>query len=1429
MVKSIVVGLLTVLWATVGTAAEPMVSSGTGHTLVLSRAGGMAAWGSDADGKLGQGRQIAFATPRALTTLPSIVSISVAGNDGFPQIAALDKNGNVWTWGAIGLWIGPRGDVPAAKPGQVVGINAVAQVAAGTSAMVALKQDGTLWYWGLMDGLPTASVPTQIAGITDAVRVAAGDRMFLAQRRDGSLWAIGRNECGELGDGTTTARSTWVRVPLVSPVANQTATPSEFASVSGQSFAVISGTLYTWGRAVCQGATLPVRAVASGVRGATSVFGLFRFTTTQNTVQQATVNGDGSFTALTIAPLAGAERVAIGSSNTYGLASGLIRAVGSNSDGQLGNGGFTSTDGATTVSVVRNATQVLAAGTFAFALTREGTVYGWGLDAAGVISGVGPGGVTVPKPITQILGIVKSVHAGDRASYAVLTDGRVLAWGFNGGGILATGDAVARGSPTLTLLANVSTLAAGPSDAIVLKNDRSVATVELRATVNGVAQVESPVAGLTNIRAIAAGKFTRVYFAVDGNGQLFGWGFNRFGALGNGQKSEEFSPPARVNLPGAVDSVTTSGSHTLARLQDGRVFVWGNNSNGQLGDGTTIERLSPVEISLPNVTSLSAGVASSLARMSDGSVFAWGAGTFTGTNQRQDVPRPTRVEGLTSITQVSAGYWAHSALRSDGTVYVWGESRTGAGEATVGDGTLVTRLTPVLAVQLDGGGRVDTDDWYLDLDSTTVNTVPTTLVPRHSRQLTTTGSTTSLTASATIGTRASDVGRAVGVYVIGVAPQSFVQLANGQAPTPAPVEKVGEPKADGDLVLVQLTPTGWQVVTGQLTALTTNVIQGNATAQNILRNINLNLIPGARFCIGYGTDANAMLNAGTLAEVLSLPGAASSQGGLPCVVSGIYLSGPATSRVGSSVRLTASVVGIRPSGTAQFKNGAANVGTPFTISTPTDTEVAAFASLDTSTLPVGENAITAVYSGDGGNNPASTSAVLTHRVTAAPTVLASIAGPATSQSGSELRLTVTVSGDAPTGTVQMRDGATAVGAPAALVNGVASVSLTGLAEGARSLTAAYAGDARNAATTSQTFAHTVEAAVGAPPPPSVPTLTLSGGLSPDQQTPRPGERINLFLAHSSSQATGPVSWLADGNLVATSTLTEGRSALNSLTFAVAGTYTMVARLDGAIPLVSAPFTITVVQPFSSTSDADGDGVNDALEDSLGINPLVRDNDIFANSDLGRRLFVMQQFRDFLGREGDVGGVNFWVGEIAAGRQTRTSMADSFFNSPEFQGTLAPISRLYFATYLRVPDYGGLIFWSGEFARGRTLAEIGNVFATAPEFTQRYGNLSNRDYVDRLYQNILGRPADAGGIDFWTAQLASGVTRGAMLTNFSESAEYKARNNNAVFVNAMYVAFLRRGPDAGGFDFWRSELDRGRSGSDLVNVFLNAAEYRARFL
>lgn len=102
-----------------------------------------------------------------------------------------------------------------------------------------------------------------------------------------------------------------------------------------------------------------------------------------------------------------------------------------------------------------------------------------------------------------------------------------------------------------------------------------------------------------------------------------------------------------------------------------------------------------------------------------------------------------------------------------------------------------------------------------------------------------------------------------------------------------------------------------------------------------------------------------------------------------------------------------------------------------------------------------------------------------------------------------------------------------------------------------------------------------------------------------------------------------------------------------------------------------------------------------------------------------------------------------------------------------------ISRLYSAYFLRAPDASGYAYWSGEFAGGRRgLQGMSDFFATSDEFRNLYADLSNREFVQLVYQNVLDRQPDPAGLDFWTSRLdEQAMTRGTVMINFSESAEY----------------------------------------------------------
>ncbi|MCM2264161.1 MAG: DUF4214 domain-containing protein, partial [Desulfuromonadales bacterium] len=211
-------------------------------------------------------------------------------------------------------------------------------------------------------------------------------------------------------------------------------------------------------------------------------------------------------------------------------------------------------------------------------------------------------------------------------------------------------------------------------------------------------------------------------------------------------------------------------------------------------------------------------------------------------------------------------------------------------------------------------------------------------------------------------------------------------------------------------------------------------------------------------------------------------------------------------------------------------------------------------------------------------------------------------------------------------------------------------------------------------------------------------------------------------------------------------------------------------------------------------------------------------------------FARQAYRDFLNREPDIEGLNYWTLQLQSGTHDRAELVEQFLLSAEFGGQVAPVVRLYFAYFNRLPDFSGLMYWVKEHSSGNlTLDNISDFFASSPEFQQTYGSLNNGQFVELVYQNVLGREPDAAGLAYWTGQLDTAArTRGQVMTGFSESAEYKLLQENPVYVTMTYVGLLRRTPELDGFNYWVGIMDQGATGLALIDGFLYSSEYEGRF-
>lgn len=163
---------------------------------------------------------------------------------------------------------------------------------------------------------------------------------------------------------------------------------------------------------------------------------------------------------------------------------------------------------------------------------------------------------------------------------------------------------------------------------------------------------------------------------------------------------------------------------------------------------------------------------------------------------------------------------------------------------------------------------------------------------------------------------------------------------------------------------------------------------------------------------------------------------------------------------------------------------------------------------------------------------------------------------------------------------------------------------------------------------------------------------------------------------------------------------------------------------------------------------------------------------------------------------------------------------------------AEVARLYLAYFLREPDEDGYEYWVGVRQSGRSLAQISAEFVASNEFRMRYGSLSNRQFIELIYRNVLRRAADAEGADYWTSTLDRGVSRGDVMIGFSESTEFKNRTAADLTsiehngpVGRLYMAYFLRRPDEQGLDYW---INTGLPTRAISEQFAQSPEFTRRY-
>jgi hypothetical protein len=202
-----------------------------------------------------------------------------------------------------------------------------------------------------------------------------------------------------------------------------------------------------------------------------------------------------------------------------------------------------------------------------------------------------------------------------------------------------------------------------------------------------------------------------------------------------------------------------------------------------------------------------------------------------------------------------------------------------------------------------------------------------------------------------------------------------------------------------------------------------------------------------------------------------------------------------------------------------------------------------------------------------------------------------------------------------------------------------------------------------------------------------------------------------------------------------------------------------------------------------------------------------------------RNFVRNLYKDFLNRDATEDEVNYWGNELTAGRVSQASLTTTLSRSDAW--IQAVIRGFYVDTLGREPDAAGYAYWIGEARRGKPIADIGSFFYGSDEYFQTTGQSNYTVWINDLYQKLMLRPGDAGGVNYWVSQLNSGMSRPAVAHWFYQSPE-----KLGLRVDYLYSKLLNRGSDPGGRAYWAGRL-YGEGDLSLASMLASSPEYFGR--
>ena len=656
-----------------------------------------------------------FTIPGASTAFGGINIVArVAGPNGRLVAIATGLDGSSGTVDAGLLTLAPVAPAPRF-------------VAGGAYHGLSLKRDGTLWAWGdnpdgqVGDGTRNPrTVPVQIGASTEWKSVTAGERHSHGLRTDGTLWGWGYNGQNQLGDGTKTTHT----------APRQIGTAADWAWVEAGANHTLAlkkdGSLWGWGandfsqlarenqpsiaeptelvpgtrwRSISGGWWHSLGVKTDGTLwgwGSNSNFELADSVASRATPTQIGTDSDW-------------EQATAGGFSSFGVKTdGSVSCWGLNTLAQLGLGDIGNRPFVDRMKGHSDWWYISCAGSHTIGLKLDGTAWGWGENGAGIVADLPTARVISPLQVSSNK-IWQAVIAPTQGGFTVGVDraGALWTWGLNEVGQLGDGRVGGnRQVPTRVVGGLFQQAAAGSSRSAAVTADGRIVSWGRAAIGDGTfSPMDFPLvlAGLKNGVSLSAADFTQVVLQ---DGTLWGWGNNFQGELAIGSASFSELIPVQSGTRKDWREVVSAFSHGAGIALDGSCWTWGNNSAGQLGNNSTEPSLTPIRVNgLPGaVRQAAVGDAFTMVLAVDGSLWVWGDNAEGQLGDETTLGRliPARVGGDSDWTWITANGGQVLATKADGSLWGWGHNA----ENQLGDGTRFARLVPTRIPSLTNVRRV---------------------------------------------------------------------------------------------------------------------------------------------------------------------------------------------------------------------------------------------------------------------------------------------------------------------------------------------------------------------------------------------------------------------------------------------------------------------------------------------------------------------------------------------------------------------------------------------------------------------------------------------------------------------------------------------------------------------------------------------------